>query len=678
MKGSNLLKKFSIERIYNELHWEGSFAEYLDMVQENPLIARNAHQRLYDMVEADGYEEYEKNKKTYRHWNFFDDSPGKGKDAIFGADNELDRFVRLLKAGADNLGPEKRILLLHGPVGCAKSTIVRLLKAGVERYSRTPQGALYTFEWRDPDNPEEWITSAMKEEPLKLIPEEIREEFVKKLFEKCDLKYTITTHKDDLDPASRKYYNIILDICKGDWQKLVTEHVRVKRLLLSEKDRIGIGSYQPKDEKSQDATELTGDINYRMIAKYGSDSDPRAFNFDGEFNVANRGIIEFIELLKLDTAFLYDLLGATQEKKIKPRKFALTAIDEVIIGHTNNPEYRKLQNDEKMEAFRDRTIKVDIGYCLELAEEVKIYQRDFSNIKKHIAPHTLEMAAMWGVLTRLSEPNDSSLSLMQKLKLYDGKTLPGFSSDNVQELKEQGKGYHEGMDGISPRFIQDKISNALANPNYTHINPFIIMNEIEEGLNHHPLLSDKDKIQQFKDRLSDIKEEYTDIAKNEVQKAICADEHAITRMCAKYIDNVRAYCQKERIKNKYTGQEEEPDEKMMRSIEEKIDIPSSRKDDFRREILNFIGALALEGKKFKYQDNERLHKALELKLFEDQRDTINLKSIITDVVDQETQEKIDVVKTRLIKIYGYNEESASDVLNYVASIFARGDTVNRS
>jgi len=97
------------------------------------------------------------------------------------------------------------------------------------------------------------------------------------------------------------------------------KHIRIKRIILSEIDRVGIGTFQPKDEKNQDSTELTGDLNYRKIAVYGSDSDPRAFNFDGEFNIANRGLIEFVEVLKLDTAFLYDLLGASQEHKIKPK-----------------------------------------------------------------------------------------------------------------------------------------------------------------------------------------------------------------------------------------------------------------------------------------------------------------------------------------------------------------------
>ncbi|MBI1862463.1 MAG: serine protein kinase, partial [Deltaproteobacteria bacterium] len=430
-------------------------------------------------------------------------------------------------------------------------------------------------------------------------------------------------------------------------------------------------------EKNQDSTELTGDINYRKIALYGSDSDPRAFNFDGEFNIANRGVLEFIEVLKLDVAFLYDLLGASQEHKVKPKKFAQTDIDEVIIGHTNEPEYRKLQNNEFMEALRDRTVKIDIPYITRLGEEVRIYKKDFNTktIKgKHIAPHTLEMASMWAVLTRLEVPKKANLTLLQKLKLYNGKTLPGFTEDNVRELRKEAM--REAMEGISPRYVQDKISNALVNTrqgNVACLNPFMVLNELEGGLKHHSLISSEDKKKHYRELLQVVKQEYEDIVKSEVQRAISADEEAMARLCANYIDNVKAYTQRERVKNKYTGQDEEPDERLMRSIEEKIDIPDSRKDDFRREIMNYIGALALEGRQFDYKTNERLHKALELKLFEDQKDTIKLTSLVSNIVDQATQEKIDIVKGRLIKSYGYCEICSTDILTFVASIFARGD-----
>jgi serine protein kinase len=261
---------------------------------------------------------------------------------------------------------------------------------------------------------------------------------------------------------------------------------------------------------------------------------------------------------------------------------------------------------------------------------------------------------------------------MQKLKLYNGKTLPGYTEDSVKELRKEGG--REGMDGISPRYVQDKISNALVSDKADGcINPFLLLNEMDAGLTSHSLITREDQRKHYRELVAIVKQEYEDVVKNEVQRAISADEEAISKLCANYIDNIKAYTQKERVKNKYTGQFEEPDERLMRSIEEKIDIPESRKDDFRREIMNYIGALAVEGKKFDFRTNERLHKALELKLFEDQKDSIKLTTLVSNVVDRDTQEKIDVVKQRMIRNYGYCEICSTDVLNFVASIFARGD-----
>jgi serine protein kinase len=659
---------------FRELNWTGAFEDYLDLVAENPKIARNAFQRIYDMLLSYGTEEYKEFKKTIVRYNFFSDPFGHGHDAIFGLEIPLQKMVNVIKAAALGYGPERRLLLLHGPVGSAKSTIVRLMKHGLEEYSKTREGALYTFGWkREADGRVDWIDCPMHEEPLHLIPHEHRDEILDRL--NADRPETLRVRIDgDLCPSCRHTYAEFYRQYEGDWTRVVKE-VRIRRFLLSEKDRVGVGTFQPKDEKNQDSTELTGDINYRKIAEYGSDSDPRAFNFDGEFNVANRGLIEFIEVLKLDVAFLYDLLGASQEHKIKPKKFAQTDIDEVIIGHTNEPEYRKLQSNEFMEALRDRTVKIDVPYITKLAEEIKIYERDFNarNIKgKHIAPHTLEMASMWAVLTRLEEPKKAQLSLLQKLKLYDGKSLPGFTEDNVKELRKES--IREGMEGISPRYIQDKISNALVREEWEGcINPFMVLNEMESGLKHHSLITSEEIRKRYKDLLTVVREEYEDIVKNEVQRAISADEESISKLCSNYIDNIKAYTQHEKVRNKYTGQSEDPDERLMRAIEEKIDIPESRKDDFRREIMNYIGALAVDGKTFNYKTNARLQKALELKLFEDQKDSIKLTSLVSSVIDKDTQEKIDVVKSRLISNYGYCDICSTDVLNFVASIFARGD-----
>ena len=656
---------------YQALTWEGTFADYLDIVRENPHVAGTAYQRVYDMILSYGSEEYEENKDKITRYTFFSDPFDSGRDAVFGLDRALMQLVQFFKSAARGYGTEKRVLLLHGPVGSAKSTIVRLLKKGLEAYSKTERGALYSFSWKQEDGT--FLPCPMNEDPLHLVPPEVRGQLERILNEGREIEEQVQI-RGDLCPMCRFMFREEMKKSSGDWQKSL-QSVTVNRVLLSEQDRIGIGTFQPKDEKNQDSTELSGDINYRKIAEYGSESDPRAFNFDGEFNIANRGLIEFVEVLKLDVAFLYDLLGASQEHKIKPKRFPQTDIDEVIIGHTNSPEYKKLQSNEFMEALRDRTVKIDVPYNTRLSDEIRIYERDYNGRRikgKHIAPHTLEIAAMWAVMTRLEEPHKADLTLLQKLKLYDGKSLPGYTEDNIRELRGQAK--NEGMEGISPRYVQDKISNALVSDAHgTSINPFMVLNELEDGLKHHSLINSEDTKKRYRDLFATVKSEYEDIVKSEVQRAIAADEEALKRLSGNYIDNVNAYVSRQKVKNKFTGADENPDERLMRSVEEKIDIAESRKDDFRREIMNYIGSLALQGKVFAHDSNPRLHKALELKLFEDQKDSIKLTSIVSNVVDKETQEKIEVVKTRLIKEFGYDDQSATDVLEYVASIFARGD-----
>ncbi|TMK13425.1 MAG: serine/threonine protein kinase, partial [Actinobacteria bacterium] len=332
----SLIKQKQDLQSYRERHWNGTVQDYMEIVLGSPRVARNACQRLYDMILAYGFTEYTRHHERYVHYRLFDDPIDHGRDAVFGLDASLMRLVHNIKSAAFGYGTEKRILLLHGPVGSSKSTIARLLKKGLELYSNTAEGALYTYGWRSDlgaSGPEAVQWCPMHEDPLHLIPLESQEAVYAELNRRMGPKDYRIVHTGSLCPFCRKTYQDLMTAYDGDWEKVI-RHVVVKRLVLSEKDRIGIGTFQPKDEKNQDSTELTGDLNYRKIAEYGSDSDPRAFNFDGELNIANRGMIEFIEILKLDVAFLYDLLGASQEHKIKPKKFPQTDIDEVICGHS--------------------------------------------------------------------------------------------------------------------------------------------------------------------------------------------------------------------------------------------------------------------------------------------------------------------------------------------------------
>jgi serine protein kinase len=648
------------------LHWTGTFQDYLEIVEARPLVARNAWQRLLDMIESHGFVRPDR-RGACRRWRVFDDVFGSGDDAVYGLDEPLAQLVQTIRAGARGLGPERRVILLHGPVGSSKSTIVRLLKRGLEEYSKTEDGALYTFTW-EVDGEE--TPSPMNQDPLLLIPAEARAAVAERLNKRVRREYRIAI-QGELDPVSRYFHTKLMQRHDGDWSKVV-EHVRVRRLVLSEKDRVGIGTFQPKDEKNQDSTELTGDLNYRRIAEFGSDSDPRAFNFDGEFNVANRGLLEFVEVLKLDVAFLYDLLGATQEHNIKPRKFAQTSIDEVIIGHTNEPEYKKLASNDLMEAFRDRTIKIDIPYNLTTSDEVEIYRRQFARRRtpgRTMAPHTLEIASLWAVLTRLDDPTHPNLTLLQKARLYDGQDVQGFSREQVREMRDQSP--REGMVGISPRYVQDRIATCLASDSAC-VSPLEVLESLAHGLRHHSMVSNEETRKRYMQLIATAREEYEEIIKREVQVAIVADREAIDRLCGKYLDNVKAYITREKVVDT-TGRESDPDERLMRSIEEKIDIPESRKGDFRHELMNYIAAVHVEGQTFDFRENARLTRALELKMFEDRRDTIQLTSLVSTVVDPDTQEKIGVIRDRLMREFGYDEVSADEVLHHVAGLFARGE-----
>ena len=684
----SVAEKFNISK-FQALNEEISFNDYLEEVYSNPRLIRTAYQRIYDMIMSAGSYEFKRYRKTYTHYKFFDDP----EITIFGLEETLSDIVKFIRGAAGGYGTERRILLLHGPVGSAKSTICRLLKRGLEKYSHTDGGKWYTYRWINlpTEGPDAIYTHTeddcpMHDDPIKLIPKSIRDEMLVELNEvfrssipedrKRMEAYTLKADGEP-NPRCKKFMSELLKKYNGDWKKVVSNHIQVVRGIHSEADRVGIATFQPKDEKNQDAAELTGDINFAKLGHFGSDSDPRAFNFDGEFCVGHRGMIEFIEMLKLQQEFLYDLLGASQERSIKPKKFSQITVDEALIGHTNNPEYEKLREDVTMEALRDRTVRIDVPYLLRWSEEKKVLEQDYGTdkVRQHVAPHTLEIASLWAILTRLQDDRDNTLSLADKAKLYDGQSLPGWSEDSVKELKD--KYPDEGMkDGISARYVQDKISNCLSS-HYDYINPFMVMNEIKEGLNHSSLISDKDHLARYNECADIAMKEFDQILKSEVQKALVGDENSAARLCTNYIDNVMAYINKSKVINPYTGREQESDERLMRSIEEKIGIPEVGADEFRRSIASFIGNLAHEGKTFKWDSNPQLKKALEAKLFEDTKDHIKLSALNQSgatVTDPDIQAKIDGIKERLIKNCGYIEQSATDVLNYVGSIFARGES----
>ncbi len=695
-KDANIKEKLDLlfkEKKFQRVAEGISFYDYLDLLCKDGNPARTSFQRICDMVVNAGVEtttEFGEKIPKYKFFESLDSFNHPTKDSLFGLDFYLMELVEHLKNGANKLGGEKRLLLLEGPVGSAKSTIVRLLKRGLEREST--ENPLYTFKWKGLGvfgskdmlevNEGTYLfnhSCQLHEDPIKLLDIDVRSTVLDQINSENKAKgwkYPPIEVDGELCPHCKFNFDHLMRYYKGDWNK-VMEHVEVFRLFLSEAGRVGIATFSPKDEKNQDSTELTGNLDYRKIAILGSDSDPRAFNFDGEFLVANRGLIEFIEVLKLETAFLYDLLIATQERVVKPKKHAQTAIDELIIAHTNEPELRKLEENELMEAFRDRTKRVKIPYNLKLSHEMDIYEKDYGQKKlgefKHMAPHTIEMLAMFAVLSRLDEPKEQKITLVQKLDLYDGKSLSDVSEDIIHRLMNDGQ--REGLYGISPRFIQDTIADTLAGDDSAKcVNVFMVWKKVRDKLKTSILINkDEDRLK-YQSFLAMVEEKFQDIVKDEVQQAIASDESSIKELFSNYLNNVKAYIRKARVRDSFTGHEVPPDEVLMRSIEKKIGVTDQQKDEYRNMIMNHIGALAIESKSFDYKANPLLHKALVKKLFEEKKDTINFRGVAEEISDSEEQEKINIIKKRLMENYGYCDVCAKDMLAYVANIFAKGDS----
>jgi serine protein kinase len=271
-------------------------------------------------------------------------------------------------------------------------------------------------------------------------------------------------------------------------------------------------------------------------------------------------------------------------------------------------------------------------------------------------------------MTRLEDPTHPNLTLLQKAKLYRGEDIQGFGAEHVREMRAGAA--REGMVGISPRYVQDRIAAALVRDG-VDVGPLDVLEALSEGLSHHSLISNEDVRKRYLNLISVAREEYDEIVKREVQLAVAGDKDASDRLCSKYIDNVKAYTTREKVIDEH-GRDHDPDERLMRSIEKKVDIPEARKDDFRHELMNYIAALHIEGKTFDYRQNARLRRALELKLFEDQRDMIQLTSIVSSVIDPETRGKIHAIRDRLVERFGYSPSAAEQVLHYVADLIARG------
>jgi len=616
------------------LEWNGTLRDYVEIIIKNPALHRSAHQRVLDMIESKGMTRNENGDIIRYH--FFDED-------LFGIEESISELMSYLRAAAAGSEVSRRILLMYGPTSSGKSQLAILLKKGLEAYSLTEAGKIFCLS-----------ESPMFEDPLCAIPMEFRGQFLSEYGIKID---------GQLSP----YMELVLkEQYKGDFLSLP-----VKRFFISEQARASIGTFVPSDKKSQDISELVGSMDLSKIGEYGSESDPRAYRFDGELNVANRGIMEFVEMLKVDQKFLYVLLTLAQEKNIKTGRFPLIYADEFLLAHSNETEYKRFLAKDEMEALHDRVIVVRVPYNLRVSDEVKIYDKliGLSSFgKTHIAPYSLYCAAMFSILSRLKDSKHNGLTNLSKMKLYNGEEVEGFSQADVSLIKKEFEA--EGMTGVSPRYVINRISSALAEEGVDCITPVDVIRAIRDGFSSNPKLDAKE-IERLDSILTTVIEEYSKIARNEVQKAFFVNfEEEIQNLLINYMDHIEAFLDNSSIQDEW-GNSTPPNERLMRSIEEKVGISETGKKSFRQEIYRkMLKSAKAGGKDYCYKDHSQLREALEKQLFDERQDVIRM-TVNTRNPDQGELKKINVVVDTLCNKYGYTESSANKLLRYVSSLMAR-------
>lgn len=639
-----------------KVHWEGTCLEYLDIIKKNPQIAQLAPGRLFDVIISKGSEVVPDKEKLQGYedlvqYNFF-------QQELFGIEEPLHDIVKFLKAGARKTETGKRILILVGPVSSGKSTIATLLKRGLEEHE-TP---IYAIKG-----------CPMHEEPLHLIPRHLREKWndilgVKIEGDLCPMcRFNLTEAKDE---QGRYLYR---DEGKVFWEKFPVEQI-----VLSELARRGIGTFLPSDPKNQDITELIGHVDLSKITQFG-ETDPRAYSLDGELEIANRGLIEYIEILKCDIKFHYVLITVAQEQLIKAPGFPQIYADLVILSHTNQTEFDKFKAVKENEALHDRMYPIFVPHPLKVDEEEKIYQKLIarSEFKEmHIAPYTLKVAAMFAVLTRLTE-SDLCPDLIKKMKYYNGEAVMEKEKDpvDIKELRQEGRRKGEGMKGISPRFVVNALNVALGEKEEKKcLNPVDAIRALRANFPHHIGFSDEEEEKYFEFLIGEkasVSAEYKEIAKKQVNRAfLAAYEDQAQTLFDNYIQNARAFCLKKKILDPITGEERDPDEKLMGSIEERIGVSESSKREFRQGIFVFQSDALSQDREFSFESYSPLQEAIEKKLIADLKDVVSL------TIADKTRRDPKTLKRRQDALEGLKRKGYCDVCAEALLQFV-GDTLRR-
>lgn len=634
----NFLKSLvAFTKDHRAVHWSGTLDAFLDKIlpADPQGVARTSHQYIWDMM----------------RWTRTEDANGNVQcklfqDELFGVDESIERVMDYFKAAAAGSEVGRRLLLLLGPPSGGKSTLVILLKRGLEEYSYTEAGALYGI-----------AGCPVHESPLHLVPHTLRPTFRD--------TYGVEIN-GELCPYCRsrleQQYN-------GDFMKM-----QVERIFISEAGRSGIGTYAPHDPTTADLADLVGSVDLSKVAEYGDEGDPRAWSWSGAVYAASRGMLEMIEILKVKREFLYLLLTLTQEKNVKVSRFPLIYLDETIIAHTNLAEFRKFLQESENEALLDRMVIIQVPYTLNYKDEARIYKKLISSAapafrEVHLDPHVLHAAAVFATLTRLQDGEDKETELSKKVRIYANEDVEGVSRTDAEKLKL--KMPEEGLAGVSPRFVINALSNAIIQSDAKSLTTMDVLLALKDAIENDARIDPKKKRKWVDYLVLARKYFYNRWVKEDVHKALFVSfEQEAQDLLDKYLDEVEAMLDSRPVKDPITNEERKPDERFLRTVEEKIHITDSGKQSFRQEVVRKAMGAYKRGEKFTLDSHAQLHDAVQQFLFEQRRDVLRLVSSSMRP-DEEVRQKISVVECRLVDEYGYDSHSAREALNYVTTLLAQ-------
>ncbi|HLW24458.1 MAG TPA: hypothetical protein VKT22_08885 [Steroidobacteraceae bacterium] len=632
----NSLTKFSKE--HRAQRWEGTLSDFLTTILPTRPAAfiRTSHEYIWDMLLWHGRNV--EGDETQRARELF-------KRELYGVDEPLGRVVDYFKAAAAGSDVGRRLLLLLGPPSGGKSTLAILLKRGLEEYSRTDEGALYAIKG-----------SPLRESPLNLIPTSLRPQFRE--------TYGVDI-LGELSPWARDYLD---RECDGDYLRMPVE-----RIFLSEAARCGIGTYAPHDPSTADIADLVGSVDLSKVARVGDEGDPRAWSWSGAVYAASRGVLEMIEILKVKREFLYLLLTMTQEKNVKVARFPLIYLDETILAHTNLAEFNRFLQEKENEALLDRMVIIKVPYALSYKDESRIYKKlvygapAFRNT--HLDPHVLHLAAVFAILTRHTKPEREGLDLPKKVRIFAGESVEGFSDTEAARLRTESP--DEGLAGVSPRFVINALSTAITRSNARSLTSMELLLALKDAIESDARIDSKQKKLWFDHLVTARKEFYNRWVKEDVHRALFASfQDEAQQLLEKYLDEIEAALDQRKVTDPMTGETRAPDERFMRSVEEKIKVSESGKQSFRQEVIRKAMVAFKAGEKFRLASHARVREAIEQYLFEERRDVLRLVTS-TARPDDEARKKISVVQERLVKEYGYDEHSAQEALNYVTTLLSQ-------